>query len=86
LKWYGRKLQIFVSREEKTKKMRSWLKIGFWLSLFVILVAPIMLGVFKARMLPKADKNQVYLWIDAPRNTSIEKTKKIAEVAESFFI
>jgi multidrug efflux pump subunit AcrB len=45
-----------------------------------------MLDVFKARMLPKADKDQVYLWIDAPRNTSIEETTKIAEVAESFLL
>lgn len=66
--------------------MRSWLKRGFWISLIIILIVPIMLDVFKARMLPKADKDQVYLWIDAPRNTSIEETKKIAEVAESFFV
>lgn len=86
LKWYGKKLQTFISRDTKTETMRSWLKRGFWISLIIILVAPIMLDIFKARMLPKADKNQVYLWIDAPRNTSIEKTKEIAEVAESFFI
>lgn len=66
--------------------MRSWLKRGFWISLIIILVVPIMLDVFKARMLPKADKDQVYLWIDAPRNTSIEKTTEIAHAAESFLV
>ena len=45
-----------------------------------------MLDVFKARMLPKADKDQVYLWIDAPRNTSIETTNKIAETAENLLV
>lgn len=52
----------------------------------VILVAPIMLDVFKARMLPKADKNQVYLWIDAPNIASIETTANIAREAEIFFL
>ena len=66
--------------------MRTRLKYGFWISLILILVLPISLDVFKARMLPKADKNQVYLWIDTPRNTSIEKTQEIAHTAESFFI
>lgn len=86
LRWYGRKLQIFITRESKTERMRSWLKRGFWISLIIILVVPIMLDVFKARMLPKADKSQVYLWIDAPRNTSIEKTTEIAHAAESFLV
>jgi multidrug efflux pump subunit AcrB len=86
LRWYGHKLQTFISRESKTERMRSWLKRGFWISLVIILIVPIMLDVFKARMLPKADKDQVYLWIDAPRNTSIEETTRIAEVAESFFV
>ena len=44
---------------------------GFWVSLLLIIVTPIMLDVFRARMLPKADKNQVYLWVDAERNTTI---------------
>ena len=66
--------------------MRKWLKIGFWISLLIIMVAPIMLGIFKARMLPKADKDQVYLWIDAPNNATIETTGKIAREAEKFFL
>jgi hypothetical protein len=37
-------------------------------------------------MLPKADKDQVYLWIDAPRNTTIETTEKIAREVEIFFL
>lgn len=37
-------------------------------------------------MLPKADKNQVYLWIDAPRNASIETTKQIARDTEIFLM
>lgn len=62
------------------------LKIGFWIALIVILAAPIMLDVFKARMLPKADKNQVYLWIDAPRETVAGDMRKIGENASDFLL
>lgn len=86
LRWYGEKLQIFINRGEKTSKKRSWLKIGFWISLMIIMVAPISLDIFKARMLPKADKNQVYLWIDAPRNTTIETMKNISHDVETFLL
>lgn len=43
-----------------------------------------MMDVFKARMLPKADKDQVYLWIDAPRDWSAEKVLAIEEDASHF--
>ncbi len=86
LHWYGKKLASFIQRDEKTIRMRKWLKIGFWISLLVIMIAPIFLGIFKARMLPKADKDQVYLWIDAPNNTTIETTAIIARDAEKFLL
>ncbi len=86
LRWYGKKLQTFINREPSTTRKRTWLKVGFWMSLMIILIAPIMMDIFKARMLPKADKNQVYLWIDAPRNASIETTSKIAREAETFLL
>lgn len=86
LNWYGEKLQIFIKRDEKTTRMRKWLKIGFWISLFIIILTPIMLGIFKARMLPKADKNQIYVWVDAPRNATIEMTNSIAYDIETFLV
>ena len=86
LRWYGKKLQIFINREPRTMKTRWYLKMGFWISLLLIIVTPIMLDVFRARMLPKADKNQVYLWVDAERNTTIGWTSAIANDIESFLI
>lgn len=62
------------------------LKLGFWLALFAILTVPIMLDIFKARMLPKADKNQFYLWIDAERNSTAEQVQKIGEDASNFLL
>lgn len=86
IRWYGKKLESFVNRDLKTEKRRTWLKIGFWISLFLIILSPIYLDIFKARMLPKADKDQVYLWIDAPGNRGIETTEQIAHDVETFFL
>lgn len=86
LKWYGQKLQLFINRDTKTEKKRKWLKIGFWITLMVVMIAPILFWVFKARMLPKADKNQVYLWIDASRNATIETTSTITQDVENYLL
>ena len=59
---------------------------GFWISLILILITPIMLDVFKARMLPKADKDQVYLWVDAPRNLSVASVDAIAHDIETVLL
>ena len=59
---------------------------GFWISLLLIIVTPIMLDVFRARMLPKADKNQIYLWVDAERNTTIGGISLITKDIESFLM
>lgn len=59
---------------------------GFWITLMIVMIAPIMLDIFKARMLPKADKNQVYLWIDANSNSTIETTESIADSVEGFLL
>lgn len=86
LAWYGRLLGKYISQNDKTIKKRRMLKLGFWLALFAILTVPIMLDVFKARMLPKADKNQVYIWIDAERNSTAEQVRKIGEDASNFLL
>lgn len=62
------------------------LKIGFWFALFAIIISPIMTGIFKARMLPKADKDQVYLWIDAPRDWSADRVLAIEENVSEFLL
>lgn len=86
LRWYGDKLKLFINRDAKTERKRSWLKMGFWITLMIVMIAPIMLDIFKARMLPKADKNQVYLWIDANSNSTIETTESIADSVEDFLL
>ncbi len=72
--------------EEKWKKTRRKLfKLVFWISLFIVVVWPIYLWIFKARMLPKSNQNQVYLWIDTPRWWNATKTKEVEEEITKFF-
>jgi len=49
-------------------------------------MSPIIVGIFKARMLPKADKNQVYVWIDVPRDSSIDKAKEVEKDLSDFLL
>lgn len=86
LNWYGRIIWKYIDADIKTKRKRKILKLIFWVSLGAIIILPIMWWIFKARMLPKADKDQVYLWIDAPRDYSIEKTQKIEEEVSNFLL
>ncbi len=90
-KWSIRKIHINIlakflwdSKWEKLK--RRLFKIIFWISLFIIVIWPIYLWIFKARMLPKSNQNQVYLWIDAPRWWNSEKTREIEKDITNFYI
>jgi multidrug efflux pump subunit AcrB len=74
---YLEMMKLFLNKSEEANKNRKKFKISFWISLILILVLPIYFGIFKARMLPKSNQNQIYVWIDAPREYSAEKTKEI---------
>ena len=64
---------------ERNKTRRKLFKLAFWWSLIAVLVIPPALWIFKMWMLPKDNKNQVYVWIDWQRNWSVEKSKQVAE-------
>jgi len=74
-KYYLSFMKKFLGEETGKQKKRFFFKTIFWISLIAVILVPIYGGVFKARMLPKSDQNQVYLWVDAPRGWSIEKMK-----------
>lgn len=84
-KKYLKLMRIFINHDPKSFKKRKLFKLIFWISLFTIIIAPIYLGIFKARMLPKSDQNQVYVWIDAPRWYNIDKMLDIENDLISFF-
>jgi len=79
-------MRLFLNSDKKSNFRRKIFKITFWISLFVILVAPIYFWIFKARMLPKSNQNQIYLWIDTKRENSAEKTEEIEKYASKFLI
>ena len=64
---YLKIMNIFIRDDKKASRNRKIFKVTFWISLFLVIILPISFGIFKARMLPKSNKDQVYLWIDAPR-------------------
>ncbi len=37
-------------------------------------------------MLPKADRNQIYVWVDAPRNASVETVRTIESLTSDFLL
>lgn len=89
-KWSIRKyfisfLGLFLWEAKKNKFRRKLFKIIFWVSLFTIILWPIYAWIFKARMLPKSNQDQVYLWIDAPRWYSAEQIKEIEVDISKFF-
>ena len=85
-KKYLKFMRFFLNNEEKSKKRRKIFKITFWISLFLILILPIYFGIFKARMLPKSNQNQIYVWIDAKRWDSALKTEKIGKYVSDFLL
>ena len=72
--WY-RKIMSYILA---SNKRRRWVKISFWSVLILLFILP-QIEVVKMQLLPKSNQNQLYVWVDAPRNTPIEETEKIAE-------
>ncbi len=85
-KLYLKLMSIFIKDDKKWKRNRKIFKIFFWISLVFVIMAPIYLWIFKARMLPKSDKDQVYLWIDGARGTSVDTMLEINKDIEKFFL
>jgi multidrug efflux pump subunit AcrB len=83
---YVKIMEYFISDKPNTKKRRKIFKLVFWVSLLLVIILPISTWIFKARMLPKSNQNQVYLWIDAPRWTNIDKMMEVEKSVEEFFL
>lgn len=83
---YANFLRKFIGFGKKEKAARRWLKPAFWISLMLVVSLPIAMDVFRARMLPKADKEQAYLWIDLPRNAKAAESEKAAVLAADILL
>lgn len=85
-KVYLKFMNLFIRDDKKAKRNRKIFKTTFWISLILVMILPIYFWVFKARMLPKSNKNQVYLWVDSVRWTNVEKMLEIEKDIENFFL
>ena len=54
--------------------------------LFLMAISLPVLTVVKFRMLPKADKEQFYIYLDLPEHASVEKTNEISRKVEKFIL
>lgn len=85
-KIYLRFMEKYIAPDIKSAKRRKRFKFIFWLSLVLIIFLPIYTGIFKARMLPKSNKDQVYLWIDGVRSDTADTMLPIEKDIERFFL
>jgi len=79
-KTYERFMKKFLGI--RNTKRRKLFKLVFWISLFAVIIVPPSLWIFKMAMLPKDNKNQVYIWIDGPRSWSVKQTQQAATYAD----
>lgn len=79
-KLYFNLLNYFLSNNFRIKLI----KFLFWILLIFVIIIPPTLWIFKMRMLPKSDKDQIFLWIDTPKSFSISQTKQIWDEVYNF--
>lgn len=84
--FYLKILKKYINNNNSTNKKRKKFKITFWISFLLVIILPVYFWVFKARMLPKSNKDQVYVWIDLPRDNNVLKSTKIADELQNFFL
>ncbi len=79
---FYRSLLIKIFNDNKFRKRILYLVI----ILFVFSVLLPMTGIVKFRMLPKADREQFYVYLDYPNGTSIEENNRITSRVEDFLL
>lgn len=84
-KYYLSFMKKYLHNDDKTNKRRKRFKLLFWIALVVIILWPIYSWIFKARMLPKSNQDQIYVWIDAPRWWNAEKMDLVKNDVIKFF-
>jgi len=72
--------QEFLSGLLASKRKRMKFLLTCFLVLLVVMTFPV-IKLLRFRMLPKADREQVYAYIDLDRGTSLEKSNEVAEAA-----
>ncbi len=78
---YRRLLEKILRNEKLRKKI-----IASTFLIFVIVMMLPVFGIVKFRMLPKADKEQFYIYLDFPVGTVVEESNRISTMAEDFIL
>lgn len=75
---------LFLWDEKIKIKRRKLFRLFFVLSLILVILAPIYFWIFKARMLPKSNQDQFYIWIDWPKSWSVDKTLRVQKDLDNY--
>ena len=78
-----RKYSLFLAKLLENSTKRKAIMITVIIALFISLSFPIF-KIVKFRMLPKADKEQFYIYVDLPQYVALDKTNKITNDIEKF--
>jgi len=77
-------LHIYIGDEPHQFKKRKNFRKMFYIILGILVVLPPLFGIFKMRMLPKSDQNQIYLRLDNRPDANIQETLQIAQSTKEF--
>ncbi|MFA5994262.1 MAG: efflux RND transporter permease subunit [Parcubacteria group bacterium] len=82
VEYYYEKLLVYLLAEKKRyRNMMLWISVLFVLSIILPLTP-----LVPFRMLPKADRDQFYVYVDLPQGTPVEKTREYAEHISSMLL
>lgn len=79
------KYRNFLHHLLNHKKARN-LTLLITLAVFFVVISFPVFQLVKFRMLPKADKEQFYLYLDTPDGTQVEETHRLAQIGEKFLL
>ncbi len=82
--FFNRSYKGFLNMFFNHKWLRILFKICFWGLLLFLMTFPYYYEFLRMRMLPKSNKEQIFLWIDAPRNWSSQRTMSLAEEVNDY--
>ncbi len=80
-----KKYSLFLAHLLEKSGRRKIVMITVIIALIISLSLPA-LKIVKFRMLPKADKEQFYIYLDMPQTTSIVKTDEVTRAVEKFVL
>lgn len=84
MKRYENIIRWFLENTKNGATKRKWIKKWFrWFLIALLLILPT-IWVFRRRMLPKSNVNQIYLWIDTPIDSSITYTNSVAYAIDTW--